>query len=102
MGLQRVAAGDYRLHGDLSFATVPELYRAASSQWAQQMPAVVDLAGVGRSDSAGLALLVEWLRQAQSGQTMLCFSHIPDQLAKLIRISGLSQAFALPSQSSSR
>lgn len=96
MGLQRVAEGDYQLHGDLSFATVPGLYRAASRQWARQMPAVLDLAAVGRSDSAGLALLLEWLRQAQSSQTALHFAHIPDQLAKLIRISGLSQTFALP------
>ena len=91
-----MAGGGYQLHGDLSFATVPELYRAASSQWTTQMPAVLDLADVGRSDSAGLALLVEWLRQAQSSRTALRFDHIPEQLAKLIRISGLSGTFAIP------
>ncbi|HEC14065.1 MAG TPA: anti-sigma factor antagonist [Acidiferrobacteraceae bacterium] len=95
MGLQRTATGDYRLHGDLSFATVPELYRVASGQWAEQMPAVLDLADVGRSDSAGLALLVEWLGQARSSRTELHFTHVPDQLAQLIRISGLSETFGL-------
>jgi len=88
VGIEDLDGGGVRLAGALVFATVPGLYRRRP----ELAGGVVDLSGVERSDSAGLALLLEWQRRARGG---LRFSGIPQQLAALIRISGLSASFGL-------
>jgi phospholipid transport system transporter-binding protein len=88
VGIEDLDNGGVRLVGALVFATVPGLYRRRPVLAAGN----VDLSGVARSDSAGLALLLEWQRRARGG---LRFSGIPSQLADLIRVSGLSASFGL-------
>jgi phospholipid transport system transporter-binding protein len=52
---------------------------------------VVDLAGVRRIDSAGLALLVEWLRQAQHKGISIHFENIPSQMWAIAAVCGLEE-----------
>jgi len=47
----------------------------------------LDLAGVPEGDSAGLALLIEWLRLAKQHQQELHFANLPTQIAALAKIS---------------
>ena len=55
----------------------------------------IDLSHVERSDSAGLALLVECLRHArQSGKTIRFFN-IPAQMLAIARVSGLDEVLPL-------
>ncbi len=56
-------------------------------------PVTVDLAGVTLADSAGIALLVEWHQRARAAGRALAFANIPDQVRKIIHVSGLQQAF---------
>jgi phospholipid transport system transporter-binding protein len=49
--------------------------------------ATVDLAGVAASDSAGLALLIEWLSVAKAAAHPLHYQHVPPQLQQLARLS---------------
>ena len=49
----------------------------------------IDLQQVTQADSAGLALLIEWLRQARKANVSLSFSNIPPQMLVLIRVNGL-------------
>lgn len=87
---EQVAAGRYRVGGEMGFATVTGLL--AASQAAFSAPShdlEIDLSGVTRVDSAGLALLVEWLRQARGGGKSIVFGHIPDQLRAIARVSDL-------------
>jgi len=50
---------------------------------------------VQRSDRAGLALLVEWLREArQTGQSVRFFN-MPAQMLAMARVSGLDQVLPL-------
>ncbi len=51
--------------GELTFQTVPGLYRESAGWFAGEGELVIDLAAVTRADSAGLALLVEWLKRAR-------------------------------------
>ncbi len=51
--------------------------------------AVLDLAAVRRSDSAGLALVVDWLRAARRRGLDLAIEGAPPQLADIARVSGL-------------
>jgi len=78
--------------GMLTFDTVPEaLVRTAA--WVAGAVAAVDLANVERADTAGLALMVEWLRLARAAGRTLRFVKIPDQVRAIIRVNGLSRAF---------
>jgi len=52
----------------------------------------IDLSGVTRSNSAGLALLIEWLATARRSGHVVTFHHIPDalrQLAGVCQVDGL-------------
>ena len=48
---------------------------------------VIDCQGVTASDSAGLAVLLDWLAAAKAHGRPLHFAHLPQGLAALARIS---------------
>jgi phospholipid transport system transporter-binding protein len=50
---------------------------------------VVDLGGVTEMDSALLALLLAWLRDAQSRDRPLEFSNLPESLRTIARLYGV-------------
>lgn len=85
--LERGEDGRLRLSGTLSFANVPQLQTRLGPLLEAGEDAVLDLSGVQRSDSAGLALLVEWLRQARQRGTRLHFENIPQQMEAMARVS---------------
>jgi len=79
------------LRGELSFFTVTDLSkRSAELLWrAEQV--TLDLAGVTRTDSAGLALLVEWLRLAHRKGKAIQFRNIPQQMMAVAQVVGLDK-----------
>lgn len=84
------------LAGELSFAQVPALLaRAHDEIVAGTGPVELDLAGVTRVDSAGLALLLELARAARArGRELRCI-HAPEQLRRLADFFGLTPMLAL-------
>ncbi len=78
--------------GPLSFATVPGLL-PSSAKWLNggRGEVTVDLGGVPWADSAGLALLLEWLAQARARSMALRFTGIDRQVAEIIRVNGLQE-----------
>jgi len=89
--------GRLEVHGELSFASVPALWRECRQRCASGAAVDIDLAHVQRADSAGLALLVEWLREAQHSGTRLRFFNIPAQMLEMARVSGLDGILPLHS-----
>ncbi len=90
----QVEDGRVRVEGELSLTTVPAL---ATPPWPQAAdgPVTVDLAGVRRADSAGLALLLEWARAARRQGRPIHFVHTPEQLKSLARVTGVDAILAL-------
>lgn len=90
-------AGDglYRIFGALVFTSVPELLRASRGLYGRNAPRTLDLAGVSRADSAGLALLIEWSRVGPRGDARPRFVGVPAQLMKMARVSGLERVLEL-------
>ena len=78
--------------GALTFETVPDLYRNSFRWFEGAGELVIDLTQAGRTDSAGLALLIEWLRRAQAANRKLRFANIPVPVQTLARINGLQDA----------
>lgn len=68
--------------GDLTLESVAELYRQSRELFPGEIRSV-DLSGVSRIDSAGLALLLEWQSAARKLDTMLAFNDAPDDLISL-------------------
>jgi phospholipid transport system transporter-binding protein len=89
--------GVLAVRGALTFDTVPGLW-GQSIEWlaTTKGSATVDLSEVRRTDSAGLALLVEWLRRAAGRGQAVKFVNIPEQVRSLIRVNGLSKALNVP------
>lgn len=79
----------HAVSGPLTFDSVPALYAASRAWFAGKDAMTIDLADVSTADSAGLALLIEWLRAARKTGAPLQFSNIPSQMLELIRVNGL-------------
>lgn len=76
------------LKNDLCFSTVTALVKEISDLLHHGgEPCIVDLSQVHRTDSAGLAFLLEFMRQAQSRGQPISFQHIPKQLMHLAEFS---------------
>jgi len=93
--LQSQSPGEFSLTGDLSFETVPGLVASGRQLFSGADEVRLNLAGVGRSDSAGLALLVSWLRLARQQGKQLSLQEIPQQLIGLARVSGVEHILAV-------
>ena len=86
-------AGDGRLkvRGDLGFETATAALRDGLRLMQGSTAWTVDLAGVEAGDSAGLAVLVEWLSAAQARGGSLRYVDVPAQILAIARISGLER-----------
>ena len=89
--------GDYVLKGELTFATVSQALKAASGLFKNGTNNALrfDLADIARSDSAGVALLIEWLRDAERTGKQLRYAHPPENLRAIARVSGVAEFLPL-------
>jgi len=91
-----MAQAMHQLKGDLTFASVPAIYAEQSPEFNAE-PYRLDLSEVLHVDSAGLALLLEWTRQAAASGGRLVLTHVPDQLGSVIDVSGLDRILNIDS-----
>ena len=87
------AAGHMRAQGSLTFASARRACEqgvAALSQ-ANGERLEIDCGGITTSDSAGLAVLLEWLGVARRAGRSLRYTHLPRGLAALARISEVEE-----------
>jgi len=88
--------GRLYLIGELSFQTVPDvLIRCQDMLNGHAGDMQVNLEGVSRSDSAGLALLVELVRMKRAQGQAVTFSHVPEQMQAMALVSRLEQVLGL-------
>jgi phospholipid transport system transporter-binding protein len=80
-------ANTWRLSGELSFATVGALLTEFTQRATHTPPKVVDLCDVTRTDSAGLALLIEWIKLCTDEP--INFRNIPAQMLSIATVSGV-------------
>lgn len=83
----------YAIEGELNMQSVP----AASKQLAVLMNELAsgtdnvtfDLASISRSDSAGVAFMVDAMQLANTAKLTLSFTNLPQQMKEIAGISGL-------------
>ena len=87
--------GSWLLQGELGYLSVPSVLQHAGVNMLGKERIKVDLKGVTRADSAGLALLVEWLRESESAGNSIEFVNVPAQLLSIARVCGLEEILSL-------
>ncbi|TRX03827.1 STAS domain-containing protein [Candidatus Methylobacter oryzae] len=80
------------IDGDLTFATIDKQTLKSFSFLKSASEVTIDLSGVANTDSAGLALMIEWIKYARQNRTQLSFKNIPEQLLNLAKLSGFDQS----------
>lgn len=98
--LYAAGEGRFRVSGEMSFTSVPGLWEQSrrTLEAAKTDSLEIDLAGVEAFDSAGLALLVAWIRWAHQCSKIIQFVHMPAKLGKLARANRLDRLFDLDSE----
>lgn len=83
--------GRYQLSGEMSFLTAQKILRASESLFEDQSNIEVDLAGVKNTDSAGLALLLEWISVARQSGANIQFESIPEKVQAIAQTARVDQ-----------
>ena len=78
--------GRARVRGPLNFASAGGLL-APGARFVGAGSQIIDLTAVESADSAGLALLIEWLSLSRAAGGNLRYENIPSQLMQLARLS---------------
>jgi len=87
------------LTGELTFATIPGvLAQSAEYEARTDLPdrLVIDFVGVSGVDSAAVALLIEWRRQALLRGKTIVFTNLPANLVALARLYGVADLIQTP------
>lgn len=87
--LQPDADGVVHIRGELDFDTVPALYRETDRLLGGRSGLTIDVSGVERVNSAGVALLLEWLSEARRRGCSLSFRGLPEPVLAVARLSGV-------------
>lgn len=89
--------GRFRITGPLTFDTVSAALTESQNLFADNARIELDLSGVTHADSAGLALLVEWVSRARRSKCDLKFRHVPEQVRALAGISDVENLLPIAS-----
>jgi phospholipid transport system transporter-binding protein len=85
-------AGVFVIDGDLTFASIDKKTVKSFDFLKSTKQVTIDLSQVACTDSAGLALMIEWIKYAHQHKTQLRFKNIPEQLRNLAKLSGFDQS----------
>lgn len=92
--LDSLGDGRFAVTGALSFDSVQGLLAAGREVFRHGRDITIDLGGVTQADSAGLALLIEWLRAAHAVGQGIRFERVPGQLMALAKIGDVDGLLA--------
>jgi phospholipid transport system transporter-binding protein len=83
--LTDLGGGRFTLSGRMAFDTAGQILRDSEVPFAEHTRIEVDLASVDETDSAGLALLLEWITWANHTVREIRFTEMPDRIQAIAR-----------------
>jgi len=95
MQLNKQKNGEIEVSGQLGFPEVSRVLKSSATFFNGQGDLVFDLGAVEKTDSAGLALLVEWVSMANKSAQNISFQRVPKQMLDIARVSGLDEILPL-------
>jgi phospholipid transport system transporter-binding protein len=78
------------IEGALDFDSVVSLLAESRRRFPREQRLEIDLQGVRRANSAGLALLLEWVELAHRLGISLRFTNLPESLMRLAAVTNVS------------
>ena len=89
--LNDLGGGNFEISGDMSFETAERILRASQRAFEQHENVRVDMSAVDKADSAGLALLLEWMSWAKQGVAKIDFVAIPASVLAIAHTAELKE-----------
>lgn len=90
--IDRKGDSDFQITGDMTFESVPQLLTDSKAVFGDVEDLNLDLAEVKQVDSAGLALLLEWISQAKAKDAKISLKGIPESLREIARLCQVDSA----------
>lgn len=90
-GITATAPGRFEVHGAMSYESAARALQAGLALIPHGSRCTIDLSKVSEADSAGLAVLVEWLATARVRESTIHYEGIPAQILAVARISDLDE-----------
>lgn len=87
--------GCFRIRGELGFGNARRLWEQARRSLPFSGELELDLSGVARTDSAGVALLMAWTRETRHAGGSLRFVNIPAQIHAIATACGVQSILPL-------
>lgn len=92
--------GSFAVSGELNHQSVPALLQESNGvlfngNTGANADVAIDLAGVTRTDSAGVALLIEWMRQAKRRNHSIHFKNMPKQMHDIATVTGVDKMLVI-------
>ena len=83
--------GRFSIDGPLTFDTAADALEQSKDSFSEYDRLEVDLGAVTQSDSAGLALLLEWVNWAKYYVREISYRNIPTQILAIAQISEVGE-----------
>ena len=83
--LEDLGDGHFALAGEVTFDTAEKILRVSERQFEKHTRLEIDLSGVTLSDSAGLALLLEWVTWANHTVREIRYSGMPEKVLAIAK-----------------
>ena len=83
--IEELGDGKFAVSGDMNFDTAEKILKATEAAFEDHTQLEVDLSEVADTDSAGLALLLEWVTWANHSVREISFTNIPERLLAIAR-----------------
>ena len=83
--LENLGDGRFALSGSMVFETAGSILRDSETPFEEHTLLTVDLSGVTQTDSAGLALLLEWITWANHTVREIRFEGMPDKISAIAK-----------------
>lgn len=96
LGVLERSPGRVEVTGELTFATAREARQRGLQvlEGSQAQDLVIDCAAVSRADSAGLAVLLDWLGWGRRHSRRVVLQNLPPSLVAVARISEVDELLA--------
>ena len=88
---QDLGEGHFALSGEVSFDTAERILQASEKPFSEHTRLEIDLSDVTMGDSAGLALLLEWVTWANHTVREIRFSGMPERILAIAKTTEVDE-----------
>lgn len=93
--LEDLGEGRFALSGEMSFDTAERILKESEEPFEEHTQLEIDLTGITLSDSAGLALLLEWVTWANHTVREVRFTGLPERVMAIAKTTEVDKLLTL-------